>query len=59
MGKAKRCSECRDGGHEDYDDNVVKCLVKNPDDGRVTKILLCGEHRCARRDDGYEVREME
>lgn len=55
--KPKRCAECRDGEHDNLDDDVRLCVVTNPDGGPPRRANLCGEHRQARRDDGYTVRE--
>jgi hypothetical protein len=54
----RRCAECRDGDHENYDDDVRLTTVRDPDSGRIAlRAYLCGEHRAARRDDGYGVIE--
>jgi hypothetical protein len=50
-----KCYECRAGDHEDYDDDVAKVTVRDPDGGRPKVGFLCGEHRAAARDDGMEV----
>lgn len=50
------CSDCQLGEHDNYDDDVRKCIVVDPDDGRVTlRGLLCESHRTMYEDDGYEV----
>ena len=53
---ALRCKECRDGEHENYDDDVRLVMVRDPNTrGKVMRAFLCGEHRDAREDDGYLV----
>lgn len=56
------CYECRAGEHENYDDDVVMCIVTDPTgddpDYRTPKRgYLCREHRAMRIEDGYTVRE--
>lgn len=51
----KRCAECRNGEHDNYNDNVRLVVVKNPDGGRVRRLLMCEDHVTACLDDGYEV----
>ena len=52
------CCDCRDGEHEDYDDNVVLVIVSDPETGRIVKkAKLCEEHRITYTDDGYRVTE--
>ena len=56
MEKAKTCCDCRDGEHENYDDDVRLTVVRDPDTGKLVKsAYLCGEHRSAYADDGYDV----
>lgn len=56
--KAKPCAECRDGEHANYDDDVRLAIVRDPETKKIVKrAYLCGEHRAARRSDGYEVIE--
>jgi hypothetical protein len=52
----KQCADCRDGDHENYDDDVVLVFVRDPETKKLHKrSYMCHEHRCAYRDDGYEV----
>ena len=52
----KQCYECRAGEHENYDDDVCMTTVRDPDGEEKTRRgYLCGEHRTANEDDGYEV----
>lgn len=54
----RRCAECRDGDHENYDDDVQLTLVRDPDTKKIVlRAYLCGDHRAARRYDGYMVTE--
>ena len=51
-----RCCECRNGEHENYDNDIFLVTVRDPDSKRIVlRGYLCGEHRGARLDDGYEV----
>ncbi len=54
-----RCTECRNGEHEDYDDDIRVVVVIDPETGKGKgkKIRLCREHRTAMRDDGYSVED--
>jgi hypothetical protein len=55
----KRCNDCREGEHENYDNNVCLTVVRCPETGKVYKrAYLCEEHRVAYRDDGYRVEEV-
>ena len=49
------CSECRDGEHEDYDDDVQLVIVTDPDGKRVKRAKLCREHREMHASDGCDV----
>jgi len=52
---SKRCSECKLGEHENYDNNVRLCKVY--DEGRyVKRINICATHQEAYFDNGYELR---
>lgn len=52
----KRCAECRDGDHANYDNDVRLVVVRDPETKRLAKRAnLCGEHRAAYRSDGYDV----
>ena len=53
----KRCADCRDGEHENYDDDVMLVVVRDPETkNTVKRANLCNEHRGAYLDDGYEVK---
>jgi hypothetical protein len=58
----KRCYECKQGAQdEDYDDDVVKCIIRDPKTGRVHKIVnLCRSHRFDGEFvwDGYLIEEV-
>lgn len=51
------CSDCRDGEHDNYDDDVRFVTVRDPDQrGRfVKRAYLCSQHRQAYTDDGYDL----
>ena len=52
----KRCADCRSGEHENYDDDVMLVVVRDPDTKKlVRRSYMCGEHRGAYLDDGYEL----
>ena len=54
-----QCSECRDGEHEDYDDDVRLVTVTDPETGkRIKRAKLCSQHREALADDGYDVENV-
>lgn len=51
-----QCCDCRDGEHENYDEKLELCYVKNPETGKMVKRgWLCQEHREMYRSDGYIV----
>lgn len=53
-----KCCECRKGEHEDYDNHVSLCMVRDPESGKlILRGYICGEHFSAFRDDGYDVTE--
>lgn len=49
----KTCHECRNGEHDNYDDDVRLTVVRDPDTGQVKRANLCEHHRVAAADDGY------
>lgn len=52
----KRCADCRDGEHENYDNDVCLVYVRDPDTKKMVKrSYMCFEHRGQYRDDGFEV----
>jgi hypothetical protein len=54
---SKHCADCRDGEHENYDDDVKLVMVKAPDERQFLKrAYMCGEHRDMYEGDGYEVK---
>ena len=56
----KQCKECRDGEHDNIDEEVYKCKVIDPDTNKTKCICyLCGAHRHTNRSDGYEVKVNE
>lgn len=55
--KKKRCSDCRDGEHDNLDEDVKLVIVREPETGRMVKrAYLCGEHREMYSSDGYLVK---
>lgn len=56
---SKRCKACRDGEHDNYDDDVIKVDVRDPDSGHLMmRGYLCNEHRTAYTDDCFVVRPI-
>lgn len=54
---SKQCADCRDGEHDNYDDDVKLVIVKDPDERQFLKRAnICGEHRRMYEGDGYEVK---
>jgi hypothetical protein len=55
--RVMRCADCRDGEHENYDDNVLLVTVRDPDKPGpwLKRANLCESHRVMYSDDGYEV----
>lgn len=56
--KTLQCADCRNGEHENYDDDVKLVMVRDPETGKLAKrAYLCREHRQAYEDDGYTVKK--
>ena len=56
---ARQCCDCRDGEHENYDDDVVLVVVRDSDTGKMRKRgYICDEHREMYLVDGYSVTEI-
>lgn len=54
----RRCADCRDGEHINYDDDVKLVIVRDPETGRLVKrAYMCRLHRDMYEEDGYDVRE--
>lgn len=52
----KRCNDCRDGEHDNYDNNVILTIVRDPETGAfVKRAYLCDMHSEMYLDDGYTV----
>lgn len=52
--KIRRCCDCRDGEHDNYDDDVKLTIVREPDEkGFLKRGYLCENHRVMYEDDGY------
>jgi hypothetical protein len=50
----KRCQECVDGEHANYDNDIEKVVVLDENHRRVKPPqYMCGEHRTMYLDDGY------
>jgi len=58
MAKQKQCADCRDGEHDNYDDDVRLVYVRDPDTNKLVKrSYMCGEHVEMYLKDGYDVVE--
>ena len=56
--KIKHCADCRDGEHDNYQDDVVLVVVKDPDTGKLVKrSYMCSDHIDQYLTDGYMVYE--
>lgn len=54
--KCKRCADCRNGEHDNYDDDVKLVVIRDPDTKKLVKRAYeCGEHREMYATDGYEL----
>lgn len=54
--KNNQCAECRNGEHEDYQDDAKLVTVRDPEAGKLAgRMKLCSEHIEMRLMDGYEV----
>lgn len=59
MSTTKRCAECRDGEHPNYDNHVVLVKILQPDSHIcVKRAYLCLEHRRMYLSDGYLIRQV-
>jgi len=55
----KQCADCRDGEHENYDDDVKLTVIKDPNTQKLVKrSYMCGEHRTMYFDDGYSIYQV-
>ncbi len=53
----KQCADCRDGEHDNYDDNVELVYVRDPDTKKIVRRSnMCSTHQSQYLDDGYEVK---
>ena len=56
MLNTRRCCDCRDGEHDNYDEDVRMTVVRDPDNGQLAKRgYLCEGHRTMYADDSYDV----
>ncbi len=51
----KQCADCRDGEHENYDDDVKLVVVKDSENRLVKRSNMCAEHVEMYLVDGYVV----
>lgn len=57
MIRGKTCCDCRDGEHENYDNDIILVFIQDPDTGKMIKRgYVCQEHRIMYRDNGYRVK---
>ncbi len=58
--KQKRCADCRDGEHDNYDDNVVLAVVRDPESRKIVKrAYMCKTHQEVYEDDGYLIQHLQ
>lgn len=56
------CTDCRDGEHENYDDDIDFVIVRDPDakgGGFVKKGYMCASHIEMYESDGFEVKSVQ
>lgn len=52
----KQCCDCRDEERENYDDDVLMTVIRDPYTNKLVKRgYMCGEHRAMYQNDGYDV----
>jgi len=55
----KQCADCRNGEHENYDDDVRLVYLRDRETNKIVKrAFMCNEHRVMYDQDGYEVKEI-
>jgi len=53
----KQCFQCRNGEHENYDDDVRLFVISDPDKQERTKRgYLCGQHQMMAMEDGWNIK---
>ncbi len=53
---SRRCADCRNGEHPNYDNDMLLCRITDPDTGKLVKrAYLCREHRMMYHADGYRI----
>ena len=54
----KHCADCRDGEHDNYDDDVRLVMVRDPDENNklIKRSNMCDAHQNQYLDDGYTVK---
>lgn len=52
----KLCCECRDGEHENYDDDVKLVTVRSEDGKLRLRGYICASHWGMLAEDGYVIR---
>jgi hypothetical protein len=52
----KQCSACRDGEHDNFDDDTRRVTVRDPDTGnRISCAWMCAKHRSIYLDAGSDL----
>jgi len=55
----KQCADCRDGEHDNYDDEVRRTFVRDVDTGElIRRAWMCEAHREMYLEDGYDVQVL-
>ncbi|KKL27015.1 hypothetical protein LCGC14_2389410 [marine sediment metagenome] len=53
----KQCADCRDGEHDNYDNNIELVYVRDPDTKKMIKrSYMCENHQEMYLSDGYEIK---
>ena len=55
----RECCDCHSGEHDNYDNDVILVVVRDPDTGYIQKRgFLCNHHREMYLTDGYTVKSI-
>lgn len=56
----KQCQECKDGEHDNYDEDVQLVVVRDPQTQKThRRCYMCKDHRIMYDMDGYDVNVIE
>ncbi len=51
---SQSCSDCSDGEHDNYDDDIEFVCVRDENGQFVKRAYMCSQHRQMYREDGYD-----